>query len=38
MKLKADALEAWEMEKWRNSKQQEMFQRETKFKQRQRQV
>ncbi|RHY15076.1 hypothetical protein DYB25_003074 [Aphanomyces astaci] len=37
MKLKSDALEAWEMEKWRNSKQQEMFQREIKFKQRQRQ-
>ncbi|KAH9131383.1 hypothetical protein AeNC1_019676 [Aphanomyces euteiches] len=37
MKVKSDALEAWEMEKWRNAKQQEMFQREIKFKQRQRQ-
>jgi len=25
-------LEAWELEKWKNSKQQEMFQREAKFK------
>tara|TARA_B110000305_G_C18799815_1_gene342129 strand:- start:31 stop:372 length:342 start_codon:yes stop_codon:yes gene_type:complete len=32
MKLKADALEAWEIEKWRNQKQQEMFQQEAKFK------
>lgn len=35
MKLKADSLESWEMEKWRNLKQQEMFQKEAKFKQRQ---
>ena len=27
-----DALEAWELEKWKNQKQQEMFQREAKFK------
>jgi hypothetical protein len=32
IKLKSDALEAWELEKWKNSKQQEMFQREAKFK------
>jgi len=32
IKLKCDALEAWELEKWQNSKQQEMFQREAKFK------
>jgi len=37
MKLKSDALEAWELEKWRNQKQQEMFQREAKFKHRQQQ-
>jgi hypothetical protein len=37
MKLKSDALEAWELEKWRNLKQQEMFQREAKFKHRQQQ-
>jgi hypothetical protein len=30
MKLKSDALEAWELEKWRNKRQQEMFQREQK--------
>jgi hypothetical protein len=30
--LKSDALEAWELEKWKNAKQQEMFQREAKFK------
>jgi hypothetical protein len=35
MKLKSDALEAWELEKWRTQRQQEMFQREIKFKQRQ---
>eukprot|EP00953_Heterococcus_sp_UTEX-ZZ885_P019612 10952-Heterococcus_DN1.PRE.3 len=32
MKLKSDALEAWELEKWRNKRQQEMFQREQKSK------
>merc|ERR1719230_927455 len=32
IKLKCDALEAWELEKWKNQKQQEMFQREAKFK------
>jgi len=32
IKLKCDALEAWELEKWKNAKQQEMFQREAKFK------
>jgi len=32
MKLKADALEAWEKERWHNVKQQEMFQKEAKFK------
>ena len=32
IKLKCDALEAWELEKWQNGKQQEMFQREAKFK------
>ncbi|CAM9879227.1 unnamed protein product [Chrysoparadoxa australica] len=32
MKLKSDALEAWELEKWRNKRQQEMYQREQKFK------
>merc|ERR1712010_325995 len=37
MKLKSDAPEAWELEKWRNLKQQEMFQREAKFKHRQQQ-
>ncbi|RLN90549.1 hypothetical protein BBJ28_00012307 [Nothophytophthora sp. Chile5] len=37
IKLKSDALEAWELEKWRNLKQQEMFQREVTFKQRQKQ-
>ena len=37
MKLKSDALEAWELEKWRNLKQQEMFQKEAKFKHRQQQ-
>lgn len=33
IKLKSDALEAWELEKWRNKRQQEMFQKEQKFKQ-----
>ncbi|CAM9914508.1 unnamed protein product [Phaeothamnion confervicola] len=33
MKLKSDALEAWELERWRNRRQQELLQRETKFKQ-----
>jgi hypothetical protein len=37
IKLKADALEAWELEKGKNQKQQEMLQREVVFKQRQRQ-
>ncbi|KAJ0404158.1 hypothetical protein P43SY_008716 [Pythium insidiosum] len=37
IKLKADALEAWELEKWKSCKQQEMLQREVKFKQRQKQ-
>lgn len=32
IKLKCDALEAFELEKWQNSKQQEMFQREAKYK------
>jgi hypothetical protein len=32
MKLKSDQLEAWELEKWRNSKQQENFQKEAQFK------
>eukprot|EP01041_Mallomonas_annulata_P001675 gene1675-3235_t len=32
MKLKADALEAWELEKWHNQRQTELLQRETKFK------
>merc|ERR1719424_1362882 len=32
IKLKCDALEAWELEKWQNSKQQEIYQREAKFK------
>lgn len=36
MKLKSDTLETWEVEKWRSNKQQEMFQKEAKFKQRQR--
>jgi len=32
MKLKSDQLEAWELEKWRNAKQQENFQKEAQFK------
>uniref|UniRef100_A0A7S2CQS6 Uncharacterized protein n=1 Tax=Octactis speculum TaxID=3111310 RepID=A0A7S2CQS6_9STRA len=32
IKLKCDALEAWELDKWKILKQQEMFQREAKFK------
>lgn len=32
MKLKADALEAWELEKWHNQRQQDLLQKETKFK------
>ena len=32
IKLKCDALEAWELEKWHNNKQHNMFQREAKFK------
>lgn len=35
MKLKADQLEAWEIEKWKNSKQQEMFAKEARFKKKQ---
>lgn len=37
IRLKSEALEAWELEKWRNRKQQEMYQREVTFKQRQKQ-
>jgi hypothetical protein len=33
MKLKADALEAWELEKWHSQRQQDLLQKETKFKQ-----
>ncbi|KAG5190232.1 hypothetical protein JKP88DRAFT_299584 [Tribonema minus] len=33
MKLKSDALEAWELERWRTKRQGEMLQREQKFKQ-----
>lgn len=33
MKLKADALEAWELERFQSLKQQEIFQKEAKFKQ-----
>lgn len=32
MKLKSDALEAWELEKWRNKRQVDLCQRESKFK------
>ncbi|CAM9667812.1 unnamed protein product [Ascophyllum nodosum] len=32
IKLKADALEAWEMERWRNKRQADFCQRESKFK------
>lgn len=32
MKLKSDALEAWELEKWRNKRQADLCQRESKFK------
>ncbi|KAJ1457369.1 hypothetical protein M885DRAFT_515453 [Pelagophyceae sp. CCMP2097] len=32
IKLKCDALEAWELEKWSSAKQHEMFQREAQFK------
>lgn len=32
MKLKSDALEAWELEKWRNRRQADLCQRESKFK------
>lgn len=32
MKLKSDALEAWELEKWRNKRQADLWQRESKFK------
>lgn len=37
IKLKSDALEAWELDKWRALKQQEALQREATFKQRQKQ-
>lgn len=37
MKLKADQLEAWELEKWKNSKQREMFAKEAQFKSKQKQ-
>lgn len=33
MKLKADALEAWELEKWHNQRQSDLLQKEAKFKQ-----
>jgi hypothetical protein len=33
MKLKADALEAWELERFQGLKQQEIFQKEAKYKQ-----
>ena len=32
IKLKADALEAWELEKWHSQRQQELLQKEAKFK------
>ena len=32
MKLKADALEAWEMERWHNSRQTDFVAKEEKFK------
>lgn len=32
MKLKSDALEAWELERWRNKRQADLCQRESKFK------
>lgn len=32
MKLKSDALEAWELEQWRNKRQVDLCQRESKFK------
>jgi len=32
LKLKADALEAWELEKWHTSRQQDLLQKEAKFK------
>lgn len=32
IKLKSDALEAWELEKWHSTRQQELLQREAKFK------
>jgi hypothetical protein len=33
MKLKADALEAWELEKWHSQRQTDLLQKEAKFKQ-----
>lgn len=33
IKLKADALEAWELEKWHSQRQQELTQKEEQFKQ-----
>lgn len=32
IKLKADALEAWELEKWHSERQQDLLQKEAKFK------
>lgn len=32
IKLKSDALEAWELERWHSTRQQELLQREAKFK------
>jgi len=32
MKLKADALEAWELEKWHSDRQKDLLQKEAKFK------
>lgn len=32
MKLKADALEAWELEKWHSQRQSDLLQKEAKFK------
>jgi hypothetical protein len=32
IKLKSDALEAWELEKWHSERQQDLLQKEAKFK------
>jgi hypothetical protein len=32
IKLKSDALEAWELEKWHGERQQDLLQKESKFK------